>query len=108
MPNDLTREECCAAAGYDRSGLALWEYLNLQYWGSDTLSEKYELDDKGRAITIDTHIGKDPFTPQCLMSHLRVEAAMFPREHRKSPDEIDAKFLLCIRQSSETFFNLAN
>lgn len=32
------------------------------------LSEQYDLDNKWRAVTINTHIGKDMFTPQRLMS----------------------------------------
>lgn len=46
MPNDLLREECRSAKGNDRSGLQLWEYLNKQYLGANTLSKQYHMDDK--------------------------------------------------------------
>ena len=99
MPNDLLADECRHAAGAERPGLVLWAYLTELYWGVDTLGEVYDLDDKWRAITINKDIGKDAHTPQRLMTFLRVATAKFPRAHAKSPDEIGAKFLLCMQQS---------
>lgn len=48
------------------------------------------------------------FTPQRRMSYLRIEAAKFPVGARNTIDEIGKKYLICNRQSSETFFNIAN
>lgn len=60
-------------------------YLTWSYWGVDTLiNEKYDLDEKWCAITIDVHIGEDGLTPQRLVS------SKFSFEHRKSTNKIEA------------------